>query len=966
MGRFLASQLRHRSGRALTLALGIVVAAVAFVLLTGSAATSAIHVRSTLKKNFRGAYDILVRPPKSFTPLERQDELVRDNYLSGIYGGITMKQYRTIEHLPGVEVAAPIANLGTVLAQEQVRVSLRGFLGSRADQLFRVRFSWVSQDGLSHYPASDEYLYATRRLLDNGPLNSIAARDPLTGRADMVCEGYNASEPLVRAPFAPVNSSRLYCASRNLTPALKKSVTPGPVVLPPAVYFSFELPLNVAAIDPPAEAKLIRLRRAMVSGSYLSSFSRPHLFTDKAGPPAWREIPVLAASRSFVDEQLQARIERLVVPPRTNVPAMVGAGACGGNDLPDWEGCHTDGPIQHSLPKEPGPPGDRHVTAYRWLTALHGVPIGQRSFEARRLYARGIRHRSSNVFSLPQVQVSAYWRSAPIRYRRLATSILEPLSVENGANAWQDQWASASSGYLDQPTDNRDLQFRKISDTPVDLGTVENADAEWRVPVLRVVGLFDPKRLRGFSPLSQVPLETYYPPSLKAADARSRKLLHGQPLLPSQNIGDYEQQPPLLLTNLRGLAPLLSDQRFSELSPRQVRAPISVIRVRVTGVSGLDQLSQQRIKTVAQLIHDRTGLGVDITSGSSPTPITIDLPAGKFGRPPLTLSEEWVKKGAAVSYLRALDRKDLALFALVLVVSAVFLLNGALAAVRARRRELGTLLTLGWSPAAIFRAVLGELALIGLCAGAVGAGVAALLVHALALALPLSRTLYVIPIALGLALLGGLYPAWEAARGSPLDALRPPVRTRRRARVVRGPNELALVNLTRLPLRTALGAGGLALGVAALTIIVAIERSFQGTLVGTLLGNAISLQVRGADFVALGLTIGLAAVSAADVIYLNLRERTAEFVTLGTTGWSAAQLSRLVLLEAAALGLLAALTGAAVGIAVGAGLLGVPIGPLVLAALIAGAGALVAATAASLAPTAQLLRLPAPPVLAAE
>ena len=154
------------------------------------------------------------------------------------------------------------------------------------------------------------------------------------------------------------------------------------------------------------------------------------------------------------------------------------------------------------------------------------------------------------------------------------------------------------------------------------------------------------------------------------------------------------------------------------------------------------------------------------------------------------------------------------------------------------------------------------------------------------------RTLFVLPIALALALLGGAVPAWQATRGTPLGALRPPVRGGAHARV--HSSGLALVNLARVPLRTALGASGLVLGVAALTIIVAIERTFQGTLVSTLLGNAISLQVRGSDFVALGLTIGLAAVSAADVLYLNLRERAAEFVTLGTTGWSPVQLGRVV------------------------------------------------------------------------
>jgi putative ABC transport system permease protein len=962
--RFLASQLRHRAGRAFTLALGIVVAAVAFILLTGSAATSAIHVRSTLQRNFRGAYDILVRPKGSFTPLERERGLIRDNYLSGIYGGITMRQYRLIEHLSGVEVAAPIANIGTVLAQEPVILPLKRYLNGQQDQLFRVHLSWVSQDGLSRYPASDMYLYATRRRFGLGPQTAVA-RDPLTGRSDLICNGYNETKPVVLAPFVPVNSSYLFCSSRDLSPGLGRLIRQGNYR--PRVLFWFEFPINVAAIDPEAEAKLVGLSRAMVGGNYLKSTTRPRI--TKPASVKWLAIPALAASESFLGEQLHAQIERLSVPNGADVPGMLGAaaGECA-NDVPMAAGGCPASAAGQTAPNEPGPPGHTHANAYRFLRTLPGTTIGQQTIDAGRFYAHAIGNTRSGSFTLADVNVGAYWRGAPVRYRQLGPNTLEPLTVRNGPDIYTGgDFTTSWSGYVDQPTDNRDVQFRKLSDTPArEGGMTPSPSGQAREPLLQVIGRFDPQRLRGFSPLSKVPLETYYPPALEPADARTRALLHGKPLLPSQNLGDYEQQPPLLLTNLRGLAPVLSSQRFSQLSPEQQRAPISVIRIGVKGVTGPNSLSEARIRTVAQLIHDRTGLDVDITAGSSPTPITIKLPAGKFGRPPLTLREGWVKKGATVSYLRALDRKDLALFALVLVVCAVFLLNGALAAVRVRRAELGTLLTLGWSRAAIFRAVLGELALIGLIAGAVGTGLAAALVASLHLALPLTRTLYVLPIAVGLALLGGTAPAWQATRGTPLDALRPPVRARSRSRGVHSLPQLALVNLTRLPLRTALGASGLALGVAALTVLVAIERSFQGTLVSTLLGNAVSLQIRGSDFVAIGLTIALAAVSAADVLYLNLRERAAEFVTLETTGWSQAQLGRVVLLEAATLGLVAALTGTAVGIVIGGVLLGVPYGPLALAALIAGAGALAAATLASLAPTVQLLRLPVPPVLAAE
>lgn len=967
MIRFLASALRNRPWRAGTLALGILAAAVAFVLLTGSAATSALRVQGTLKSNFRATYDILVRPKGSTTPLERQQGLVRPNFLSGIYGGITFNQYHQIEHIRGVAVAAPIANVGTVLAGEQIRVSLKRLVGPQTDQLFRVHLSWVTQDGLSHYPASDQYLYATRRSLESGPRDSIAVRDPQTGRPDMACTGYDTSEPLVSAPFVPVNSNRLWCASPSLTPALRKSLIQAhaPVDRPPVVYFSFELPINVSAIDPEAEAKLVGLRHAMVSGSYLSSSSRPRLL--KRGVPAWREIPVLAASHSFVDEQLQAQIERLVLPSGTDVPAMLGAGACGGNALPGFTGCKTNGPFPRSIPREPGPPGHRHITAYRWLTSLRGVPVGKHSLDAGRLYARGVRRKNSSAFSLPQLLVHAYWQGAPVRYRRLADGSLEPLAVKNEAAAWQDQWEGTGTQirYLQQPTDNRDVQFRKVSDTTGNLGTVGDHNTEWNVPLLHVVGLFDPNRLRGFSPLARVPLETYYPPSLEPADAESRKLLHGRALLPSQNIGDYEQQPPLLLTNLRGLQVLLSSSRFTSVSPRQQHAPISEIRVRVKGVTGTDALSWLRIRTVAQQIHAETGLQVDVTTGSSPHPVDITLPAGKFGRPKLLLQEGWSKKGATISYLKALDRKDLALFALVLVVCCFFLANGSLAAVRARRTEIGTLRTLGWPGRAIFTAILGELLVVAAAAGLAGTGIAALMVWRFALHLPLSRVFYVLPLAIILALIAGVGPAWEATRGEPLDAVRPPVAPGRRGHA-RGLLRLALLNLRRLPLRTAIAAGGLALGVAALTILIGIERGFHGTLLGTLLGNAVSIQVRRPDLVAAGITIALAALAVADVLYLNLRERAPELATLRATGWRDSHVVRLILLEGIGLGFLGSAVGLGVGLLVGTELLPVPVQPLLAGGgIAAGAGILAALIAATL-PTAQALRSQPSVVLAGE
>jgi len=132
------------------------------------------------------------------------------------------------------------------------------------------------------------------------------------------------------------------------------------------------------------------------------------------------------------------------------------------------------------------------------------------------------------------------------------------------------------------------------------------------------------------------------------------------------------------------------------------------------------------------------------------------------------------------------------------------------------------------------------------------------------------------------------------------------------------------------------------------------------------LGQAITVQIRGVDLAAAGLTIALAAVSVADVLFLNVRERAAELVTLQTLGWSDREVATVVALEGATLGVAGSVAGATAGLAFAALLLGVALGPLAAAAGIAiGAGA-AAAAVASLLPLTQIRRLAPPAVLAAE
>jgi putative ABC transport system permease protein len=936
MTRFLVAQLRSRWWRLAALALAVLAATVAFVLLTAADTTGAARAHGSIERNFRSAYDIVVRPLDSYTPLERHEGLVRPNYQSSIFGGISFAQWHEIEHIPGVGVAAPVANIGYVLPWANGFFNINGLLTKARHQVYRFRFYDVAGRNLSRYPVGTGYLYYTRDPLIASP-NGVQEVVPGHRNGVPVCTPYHSfSDTTAKTPFDPVMHREWLCQSpRNGGAALPSRS--GITNVPPKVVgltWNGYFPMLLAAVDPVQEARLLHLDRAVVSGRYFRAQERAKPGACPGCTSTILRVPTLLASRSFVGERVVGQIERLDLPPEPRLLKILGSTAF-----------------------------------FEDLDRLRGNVVSRREISFARLYAHGYRK---------ALWATQYWSPGPVRYRTVGRDRLRPLPTSNADAIWRSK--TYVQGFLPAPIENADVQFHRLKALT---GNSSYVDGVLGTPVVIPIGRFDPARLPKFSPLSRVPLETYYPPLLPGADAASRRALGGRPLQPTANVADYVSQPPLLLTTLQAMLPYFNSTYWepTDWHPHyngknlggvlrappvpHAKAPISVVRVRVKGVTGANDVSWARIRAVAVQIHEKTGLGVDVTAGSSPHPVTVDLPAGRFGRPPLALREPWSKKGVSLAFVHALDRKRLALFCLMLVVCGFFLANGAFAVVRSRRVELGTLLTLGWSPGSIFTVVLGELTAVGLVAGVAGAGLAIGVADAASLELATLRALAVVPLALGLVGAAGVLPALRAARMTPVEAVRSDATTTGRGGSAHTFLRLALVNLGRLPARTLVGALGLAAGVAALGLLLAVEASFDGSLVGTLLGNAVALQVRGLDFVAVGLTIALAAVSLADMLLLNLRERAPELVTLRSVGWSVGDLARVVLLEALLLGLAGSGLGALLALAVGASL-ALPVGTLLAVSAAAACGGIAVAGATSLLPVSRLHRLSMPSVLAEE
>jgi hypothetical protein len=255
------------------------------------------------------------------------------------------------------------------------------------------------------------------------------------------------------------------------------------------------------------------------------------------------------------------------------------------------------------------------------------------------------------------------------------------------------------------------------------------------------------------------------------------------------------------------------------------------------------------------------------------------------------------------------------------------------------------------------RLLLGEMAVIGTGAGLAGALVALVAGHGLGVPVSAGRALAAVPAALAVTLLAAAWPVWRASLPQPLPGV-PAAGWLRPAgdlRQLRGPLQLAYRNLRAEPGRTGLGMAAVGVSSAGLTVLLAITVAFRGSVVGSLLGDAVSLQARRVDYLAVAITLLLAAIAVADVSYLNMRERREDLALLRAVGWTDRQLGRLIIAEGMLIGAAGSAAGAGLGLAVTALLAGSVPGSLWL---LAGLTGLVGTLASALATQLAALSLP--------
>jgi putative ABC transport system permease protein len=871
--------VRFARGRALALGAGLLVAAVAFSLLTSSVDATSARVNGVVGANWRGAYDLLV-VPRGSVQSTKTTHLVQVNYLSADDQGITLAQYRKIASLPGVKVAAPLEIVGYVLETASVPVTLSAAAaGTSGARVLEVTSHYTADNGLSSFPSYAEgYVYVTPDRVtpllqalssEHGNVTGPLERLP-SGKSIIICPASNSGAgarglPARRAPASPF-ARDFGLQNGSCYPRTGQ----GSGTIQGFVQWSF--PVLIAGIDPQAENELTGLGKAVTSGRYLRNGERPSPYGTSRGGVV---VPVLGSSVSFDGDSDQVSVSLL---PAAAVPQVRS-----GNETQIARSLSSDRRTVIQNATISG--GQAWSDLLQQLSApLNGPLISQAQ------------------------SVSQYWTAGPVHYKSAAGTGLGLTTVDNPVSVWSDN--AFSQQYVTAPVAAEDTGFRVLTEHQA------AAHAAGGYVLVRAVGQFSPAKLGGFSGAGPgSPLASYRTPVLTGANARSRTLLKGQSLLPDGNMAGYAQMPPLLYTTLAGAAALENPNVFQG-SSAQAAAPIGSVRVRVSGLRGSVRERLDKIGAIGAEIRKDTGLPVIVTAGASPHLVTINLPQGKFGRPELALNEDWTQTAVALVVLNQVDKESLALFVLILLVCGFFLGAASLASVRGRRSEIGTLRALGWGRSKVFAFALGEVTLLGLLAGIVGAGVSAALIVVLGLDVPLWRSLIEFPVAIVLAVLAGLVPAALAARTQPMEALaeavRAPKRGGRRIRTMAG---LAVAGMTRVPGRCVLAGAGLAFGVAGLAVLLAAQASFGTSIGDSELAGLVTATTRSTDLISAVLTVILSAAGLADVTYLNLRERSAELAALAASGWGRRQVGQLLGYEALLTAAGGSLVGGAAGLA---------------------------------------------------
>lgn len=200
MLRFVINQwLRQRGKFTLTL-VGALIISAGLSLMFNLTDSSQGTVEQTLQKKWSSAYDIVVRPKGSQMSTE-SNNLLEPNYLNGINGGISFKQYETIKKMNDIEIAAPVAVMGYVMSNVSFEKAIKI---PSTPGIYRFTETTYIQNGFKKEQQSKTVLHLAQGTKVQVPENASFISEQIDGFSTAV-----ARNPVLIVGIDPKEEARL-------------------------------------------------------------------------------------------------------------------------------------------------------------------------------------------------------------------------------------------------------------------------------------------------------------------------------------------------------------------------------------------------------------------------------------------------------------------------------------------------------------------------------------------------------------------------------------------------------------------------------------------------------------------------------------------------------------------------------------------------------------------------------------
>ncbi|GIO22083.1 ABC transporter permease [Oceanobacillus sp. J11TS1] len=412
---------------------------------------------------------------------------------------------------------------------------------------------------------------------------------------------------------------------------------------------------------------------------------------------------------------------------------------------------------------------------------------------------------------------------------------------------------------------------------------------------------YDPRQLSISSdPVTELPMETYRTPTAKhMLDASNSPVNPPKQVTATSNPFGYLMQSPTMLTTMEAARKIMGEEA------------ISAVRIKVSGVNSPGPESQSKLEAVAQEIRSETGLEADITLGSSPQPVLIKIPSVDDLDSLGWVEQPWIKTGESIAIYDEAVLGYSGIIICLMAVAIMYVFTTNLIAFLSRKKEFAVLKAVGWRNSKLRHLLLTESMLIGGFVSFLTFIVLLILRQENPESLSIWRICLIICFILLIYFVGALYPSYLVHNISPHQVMKQGEVSAKGARFGRtnGVVSLARNNLISRWTRNLVSVLAISLPTALLILFLFVSFQLNGVMYTSWLGEYVALEIGSMHYYAIILSLIIAIMTTAELIWQNVLERTREIALFKALGWGNPRIYMMVLLEGAILGLISGIVG---------------------------------------------------------